>query len=131
MYLENEEIDYLYEQINKIMSSINEDKPINMLNETDLLIKSLTEEEKDEETKKLEEVINKILTNPELIREIKLNQRIKTEIETGIEYYSEDLGDDKRIRYNRKLEKNLTLLQEAIRELISKIIKKTKQEMEM
>ena len=131
MYLEQEQTDQLYNQINEIITSINEDKPLNMLNETDILIKSLNKEQQNKETRELSKAINSILTNPELLRQIKLNQRIKTEIETGIEYYSEDIGEDERIHYNQELEEILTNLQERIRKIIATIIKETRNELEL
>lgn len=115
----------LVSQITTIMTAINNDEPITILNETSLLIKTLDEEFKKEhpKIKKLEKKIKQLITNPKNNRIIRLNNIIKKEIETYIEYLDRDIGQDERLYYQEQLEEELTTITEEIRELLSLIIK--------
>jgi hypothetical protein len=57
------------------------------------------------------------------MRTLKLMQRVKTEIDTSIEYYDEDVGQDSRLFYQTKLEGMMIGLQEEIRGVLAVIIR--------
>jgi hypothetical protein len=117
-------IDWIYEQSNKIMEAINIDDHIKMLNETDLILKVVGKEFLTiHKFNKLQQQIHLILNNEPDMRTLKLMQRVKTEIDTSIEYYDEDVGQDSRLFYQTKLEGMMIGLQEEIRGVLAVIIR--------
>ena len=121
---EYEEHNFVYEQIVKIMESINNDDILSMLNEADLLLKLMPEEfKKEHKLTILEKKIKEIIVNEEMLRDIKLYKRLKTETETSTEYYGKDRGSDERLHYNKEMEERIMKIQEKIRVAISKIIR--------
>lgn len=119
-----EPTDFLFEEIRNIMEAINEDQHIKMLNETELLLNTLEEEFiKKHQLKKLQNQINKILTNEPNMRTLRLMQRIKTETDTSVEYYDTDRGQDERLFYQIELEEEMLTLQNQIRKALANIIK--------
>jgi len=121
---EEKPLDFMYEQIMKIMISINQDDNLTMLNETDLLLKILPEEfKKENQMIELETEIQKVLNDKEDLRLLRIIQKVKAEADLSIEYYDMDRGDDHRLFYREKTEAKFFKLQEKIREALSKIIK--------
>ena len=122
---EQQQVDILYEQTNKIMDSINLDKPVTTLNETDLLIKTLPKKfiDKHKETIIVEAKIRNILMDKIAMRHLRLIQNIKSELETSTEYYDQDVGTDKRLNYKEGFEEVMTELNEEIRKLLSNVNK--------
>jgi len=120
---EQQQVDILYEQTNKIMDSINLDKPVTTLNETDLLIKTLPKKfiDKHKETIIVEAKIRNILMDKIAMRHLRLIQNIKSELETSTEYYDQDVGTDKRLNYKEGFEEVMTELNEEIRKLLSNV----------
>jgi len=119
-----DQVDFIYDQIRTIMNSINEDKYLNMLNETALLLQILDNEFKTQHNlTKIEKIINKILTDDTKVRVLKLLQRIKNETDTAIEYYDRDIGQDARLFYQEQFEKDMINIQTNIRKALAIIIK--------
>ena len=120
---EQQQVDILYEQTIKIMDSINLDKPVTTLNETDLLIKTLPKKfiDKHKETIIVEAKIRNILMDKIAMRHLRLIQNIKSELETSTEYYDQDVGTDKRLNYKEGFEEVMTELNEEIRKLLSNV----------
>jgi hypothetical protein len=117
-------IDWIYEQSNKIMEAINSDDHIKMLNETDLILKVVGKEFLTlHKFNKLHQRIHLILNDEPDMRALKLMQRVKTEIDTSIEYYDKDVGQDERLFYQDKLETAMIELQEEIRGVLAVIIR--------
>lgn len=119
-----EPIDFFFEQIRNIMSAINEDQHINMLNETELLLNTLdTKFLTKHRLTKLQKKINKVLTSEENMRILRLMQRIKTETDTSVEYYDKDIGQDERLFYQQEMEEEMLEFQNEIRKALATIIK--------
>lgn len=117
-------IDFTLNTIEKIMHAINEDESYVAMNETDLLLKTLDSKYKKE--KKLDELelsIANFLKNPKNSRLLRLLQKVKREIDTGIEYYDEDIGNDHRLFYQNDLEEDVNIVYEKIRAALASIIK--------
>jgi hypothetical protein len=120
---EEDKTDIIYEAINKIMTAIDEDENITMLNQTDLLLKMLEKKfKKEHELETTENKIKNFLQNTKNMRILRMQQKIKRETETAIEYYDRDIGRDERLFYQEKLEEDITKLQEEIRRTLSIII---------
>jgi len=119
-----DQTDFIYDQIRTIMNSINEDKYLNMLNETALLLQILDQNfKKQHKLTKIEKTINNILQDDTRIRILKLLQRIKNETDTAIEYYDKDIGQDERLYYQEEFEKDMIEIQAQIRKTLATIIK--------
>lgn len=126
---EDDEVNFFYEIGNKIMESISTDDNIDMLNQTDLLMKSLTNEfKKRNNLNKIETEIRTILKDTDKMRILRILQRVKKESELAIEYYHKDVGNDERLFYNEETEKQMFELQEKIRTALSKVIKEMQSE---
>lgn len=122
---EAEEKDFLYEQVIKIMTAMNQDQQYTMLNETDLILNIIPPSFKEAyDFLELGKEVRGILNNKDKLKHLKLIQRIKAETETGIEYYSQDLGDDERLLYGEDFENTMMTLQQKIRDALGKIMKK-------
>jgi len=114
----------LVEQIRKITEAMNEDQPITVLTETSILLQTLTPEyTKTHKLEQLLKTVEKLLNTTQHNRILRINQRIKEENETAIEYYDENIGTDHRLYYQHDTEKLLTTTYSQIRTLISTIIK--------
>lgn len=121
---EDKPLDFMYEQVVKIMNSINADDNTTMINETDLLLKTLPEKFKEDyELIKLEKEIQKIFNDKDEMRILRIIQKIKIDGESCIEYYDIDKGQDHRLFYREELEKKFFNLQEKIRKALSVILK--------
>ena len=121
-----ETIDVILNQIEKVMHAIGEDEAITALSETDLLLKMLDEEYiKKYKLEKLKTDISHFLKNPDNSRMLRLQQRLKREVDTAIEYYDEDIGNDHRLFYQKDMEEDLIALYDDIRTGMA-IIMKTK-----
>jgi hypothetical protein len=117
-------IDWIYEQTNKIMEAINKDDHVTMLNETDLILKVMGQEFlKAHKFGKIHAKIKEILNDEPSMRILKLMQRVKTEVDTSIEYYDKDRGQDERLFYQTPVEEQMIYIQEDIREVLSTIIR--------
>jgi len=126
--IEEENLDYTISQVEKISEAMNEDKIVTTLNETSILIKTLPFKD---EFKEIEKQIDGILNNSEILRKLRLNQTIKNETETRIEYYDEDIGEDKRTKYDEETENKILKLQKKIRIMLGKIIQETSGEIDL
>lgn len=114
----------LSDQITSIRTAMNEDYQYTALAETDLLLKTLTPQFiKDKKLDDLQKLISTILRKPEYNRILRMNQRIKIDQETALEYYDEDIGTDERLFYQKDLEKDLIKANERIREFLAILIK--------
>jgi hypothetical protein len=117
-------IDWIYEQTNKIMEAINKDDHVMMLNETDLLLKVMGQEFMNaHKFGKIYAKIKEILNDEPSMRVLKLMQRVKTEVDTSIEYYDKDRGQDERLFYQTPIEEQMIHTQEDIRKVLSTIIR--------
>ena len=117
------EHNFVYEQIVKIMDNINIDNALSVLNETDLLLKIMSEEfKKEHKLIELENNIHIILMDTDLLQQVKLYTRLKAELETSVEYYGKDRGSDTRLHFNKDMEDRIMEIQEEIRTALSKII---------
>lgn len=118
------ETDYIYSLTERILNYIREEDYLGMLNETDVLLKFLEDNFKNEQSlEKLEKEIHTLLLDESRMRIVKLLQSVKTEQDTKIEYYDIDRGIDERLKYRGTVEKELLTLQEKIRDMISKVLK--------
>jgi len=126
--IEDENLDYTISQVEKISEAMNEDKIVTTLNETSILIKTLPFKD---EFKEIEKEIDEILNKSEILRKLRLNQTIKNETETRIEYYDEDIGEDKRTKYDKETENMILKLQKKIRIIMGKIIQETSGEIDL
>ena len=118
-----EEIEIIIEAKNKILDSIDQDQPYTAINHMDFLLKILdTNFKKQNQLEKLEKKIKNFLLNPNNNRLLRLNQKVKTELETAIEFYDIDIGNDQRLFYNEPLEKDLLQIQNDMKEALATII---------
>jgi response regulator RpfG family c-di-GMP phosphodiesterase len=119
----NEE-EIIHNIINKVNESIDNDQPYPALNQTDFLIMMLKPEEKAKyELKELQKGIDTFLLNPLNNRILRLNQWVKSDQETAIEYYSRDIGNDERLFFQEELEKDLINLMKLIKQKMAEITK--------
>jgi hypothetical protein len=131
LYEEQREIDYTYEQTIRIIHCMSVDDYHGMLNETDILLNCFDDEQiKVLGLSFLAKKISGLLVDEKWMRLVSLLQKIKAEVDTGIEYFDDDRGLDERLIYRPKLEKELLELKRDIRKAISNILKK-KKEMEL
>jgi hypothetical protein len=115
----------LLEQIRRITEAMNEDDPITAITETNILLQSLNPQFlKDNQLEWLLKQTHKLLTDPDLNRLLRLNKRLKEEVETAIEYYDKNIGSDQRLYYQHQIEKDLNKTYAHIRTMISIIIRK-------
>jgi hypothetical protein len=113
----------LIDQIKTVMVSINADDPYTTMNETDLLLKTLNDDFKllhglDELQKRLDN----FLLVPANNRILRLNSRIKQELETAIEYYDTDIGQDTRLLFQNDLESDILEVMSDIRSFLALLI---------
>lgn len=114
----------LIDSIRHIIQSMNDDDAISAITETDILIGTLTKEYiKENQHEELKNNCKTLLTKPTYNRLLRINQRLKQETDTAIEYYDEDIGEDPRLLYQQELEEILLATYSEIRKLISSIIK--------
>lgn len=119
-----EVVDTILNQVEKIMHAIAEDEAITVLSETDLLLKILDEQyKKEHDLDKLQEDIDHFLTDPNNTRLLRLQQRLKREVDTAIEYYDEDIGNDHRLFYQKDLEDDIVKIYSEIRTGLGIIIR--------
>lgn len=119
-----EQIDTILNLIEKIQTAIAEDEAISALSETDLLLKILDDEyKKKNKLDKIQKKITHFLTNPNNSRMLRLQQRLKREIDTAIEYYDEDIGNDHRLFYQKEMEEDIIALYDEIRTAMATIIR--------
>lgn len=119
-----EEIELIMESKTNIMTSISNDEPYTAINEMDLLLKMMPEEfKKKHKLTLLEKKLKNFLLNKTNNRILRLNQRVKLEVETAIEYYDKDIGEDPRLLYNKLLEEDILKIQDEIREALGTILK--------
>lgn len=113
----------LIDQIKTVMVSINADDPYTTMNETDLLLKTLNQEfKKKNDLDQLQTKIDNFLLVPANNRILRLNSRIKQELETAIEYYDTDIGNDTRLFYQENLEQDILEVIGEIRSFLALII---------
>jgi hypothetical protein len=106
------------------MEAINKDDHVTMLNETDLILKVMGQEFlKAHKFGKIHIKIKELLNDEPSMRILKLMQRVKTEVDTSIEYYDKDRGQDERLFYQTPIEEQMIHIQEDIREILSTIIR--------
>jgi hypothetical protein len=114
----------LIKQIENITNALTQDDQISVLTETDILLKTLTPKfTQEHQLDKLQKKINNFLLNHTNYRILRLNQKVKTEIDTAIEYYDKDRGNDHRLFYQKQLEQDLMELNQEIRTFIALLIK--------
>lgn len=115
----------LIKQIENITTALTQDDQISVLTETDILLKTLNSKFiKEHQLEKLQKRIDHFLLNQTNYRLLRLNQKVKLEIDTAIEYYDKDIGMDDRLFYQEELEQDLMELNRDIRNFIAIIIKK-------
>lgn len=118
-----EALSLLIDQIKTVMVSINADDPYTTMNETDLLLKTLVPEfKKTHDLDKLQKKIDNFLLQPANNRILRLNSRIKQELETAIEYYDADIGQDTRLLYQNDLESDILEVMGDIRTFLALLI---------
>ncbi len=114
----------LIDQIRSITKSLNADDAISAISETDTLMKTLSKENIEKyKLKELQRLCNTFLLDNKNNRILRINQRIKEEQETAIEYYDKDIGEDHRLFYDEELEKELLKTYNEIRKLLATLIK--------
>lgn len=120
--LEQAEIEYTLQKINYVMQAMNGDDQLSVLQETDLLLKVIPKKNKPEIIT-LSNDINKILLDDDKMRIIKLLRKVKIDDDSGAEYYDSDRGNDPKLDYQQAFEKEMNLLNDKIRTVLSIIIK--------
>lgn len=119
--IEQSDIEYFLQKINFILAAMDNDDQLTVLNETDLLLKSIPT--KDKKILELKEKLRNILLGPEKMRIIKLLRKIKEDSESGVEYYDSDRGNDSKLHFDKEFEKEMIMLNDDIRTALSTIIK--------
>lgn len=122
---ELEEIEFIVNCKDLIMQAIEQDKPYTYLNQADLLLKTLEKDFKKEHgLDKLEKKIRYMLMTPKNNRIIRLNQRVKEDIEASVELYDFlETPNDIKLNYQEKLESDLMELQDQIKDFLAILIK--------
>jgi len=114
----------LLTQIDMITKAMHDDDPITVLEETDILLQTLEPTYiLQHSLKKLMNNIKTLLNTPSNNRLLRLNSKIKQELETAIEFYDEDIGTDERLFYNEELERTILQTYSEIRRLLAILIK--------
>ena len=122
--------DFVLDQVERIINAMNQDKPVDVLHETDLLLKTMPDDfKKEHEFNELEDEIRVLLSTHKNIRLLRINQRVKQDVEMGLEYYGDDIGTDKRLFYNIDVEDDLQVMYEKIRGLLGVAVKEQGEEM--
>jgi hypothetical protein len=121
---QEENADIIISQIQIIMSAIDEDQCYTALNECDFFIKMLPVElQKEKNIAKLQKRLNNFLLNQSNVRILRLLQKLKTEVDTAIEYFDLDIGTDERLFFQTELEQDLLLTYAEIRNMFGWIIR--------
>lgn len=116
-------IEYYLGQIEKITQAMNEDNPITVFENTDILLQTFDSTFiKTHGFEPLNKKIKQYLTNPQSNRLLRLNSRVKLEIETSIEYYDKNIGHDERLDYDKNFEKEILEVYTMTRRLLAIII---------
>jgi hypothetical protein len=106
-----------------IVDAMNRDDAIAVFNNCQVLFGLFNDDFKvDKKIKPVEDKINKILVDNEKMRRLYLLQRIKSEVETSIEYYYKDRGRDDRLFYAENLENECRNLYTEIRKCLTIIL---------
>jgi hypothetical protein len=115
---------FIIDTCTRILDSITNDDNIAMLNQTSMILQLYDKEFlKANKLLKLQEKIDNTLTNEKNMRILRMMQTIKTETDTRIEYYDQDIGQDERLFYQQDMEEEMIAFQQEIRVAVSKIIK--------
>jgi hypothetical protein len=115
--------DIILDNINQILTSIDNDEPYSPINRTDFLFKMLGDDFiKNHNLLPLHKRIKNFLLNPTNNRMLRMNQRIKLEIETAVEYLDKDIGNDTRLFYKTELEKEILNIHDDIRTALAIIV---------
>jgi len=121
---QEENADIITNQITIIMGAIDEDQCYTAVNECDLLIKMLPLEIQAEKAViKLHRRIKNFLLNQNNVRILRLLQKLKTEVDTAIEYFDEDIGTDARLNFQTELEADLLIAYDEMRTFFAWIIR--------
>lgn len=117
--------EFLFDEIKVLMDCISESDHVAMLNHASLILSSIPDETKKRlpQTTKILTKINKVLTYEPNMRILRLMQKVKKEVDTGIEYYSPEIGNDERLFYKQNLEKEMISFEHEIRKVMADIIK--------
>jgi len=127
--MEEENINFIISQSEKVFDYLNKDAIINAMNETYLLLNSC--EYKDKEIENLKKELKKLFNNIKVMRVLRINQNIKLDPETSTEYYDEDIGTDKRLHFDEELENKINYLENEIRKVVSLIVKKELEDLDI
>lgn len=119
--IEQAEIEYFLAKINFILQAMDADDELSVLNETDLLLKSIPMNNK--EVISLKKELHSILLGVDKMRIIKLLRKIKEDSESGVEYYDTDRGNDPKLHFDKEMERTMLRLNDDIRTALSIIIK--------
>ena len=122
--MEGQETSFLLEQTSAILSGMNKDDHVCVLNHTDILLSMIPDSIiKELKLQKLKFEVQALLQDKDQMRVLHLLQKVKEELETSIEYYYKDRGRDDRLYYNVDVETKMIRINAEIRKAIGSLLK--------